>query len=74
MIGEMKDFAGVAQSIQENVTASADALEQVEQGIEQISVVMQNTAEASQDCTVISDSLLEESETLDGLVKEFKLF
>ena len=74
VIGEMKDFAGVAQSIQENVTASADALEQVEQGIEQISVVMQNTAEASQDCTVISDSLLEESETLDGLVKEFKLF
>ena len=73
VIGEMKDFAGVAQSIQENVTASADALEQVEQGIEQISVVMQNTAEASQDCTVISDSLLEESETLDGLVKEFKL-
>ena len=74
VIGEMKDFAGVAQSIQENVTASADALEQVEQGIEQISIVMQNTAEASQDCTVISDSLLEESETLDGLVKEFKLF
>lgn len=74
VIEEMKDFAKVAQSIKENVTDSAQALEQVEQGIEQISAVMQNTAEASQECTSISDSLSDESGTLDELVKEFKLY
>lgn len=74
VIEEMKDFAKVAQSIKENVTDSAQALEQVEQGIEQISAVMQNTVEASHECTAISGNLSEESRTLDELVKEFKLY
>lgn len=74
VIGEMKDFAKVAQGIKENVNDSAQALEQVEQGIEQISIVMQNTAEASHECTAVSDSLSKESSTLDELVKEFKLY
>lgn len=74
VIEEMKAFAEVAQSTNENVNNQAQALEQVEQGIEQISAVMQNTAASSQESTAISENLSEEARVLDGLVKKFKLF
>lgn len=74
VIEEMKMFADVAQQTNDNVRDQAQALEQIEQGIEQISVVMQNTAAASEESTAISDNLSEEAVALDGLVKKFKLF
>lgn len=74
VIEDMKAFAEVAQQTNENVKNQAEALEQVEQGIEQISMVMQNTAAASQQSTAISDNLSEEAVKLDELVKNFKLF
>lgn len=74
VITEMKAFAEIAQNIKENVNNSAQAIDQVEQGIEQISGVMQKTADASQECTNIGDSLSEESKILDSLVTEFKLY
>lgn len=74
VIEDMKAFAEVAQQTNENVKNQAQALEQVEQGIEQISMVMQNTASASQESMAISDNLSEEAEKLDELVKRFKVF
>lgn len=74
VIEEMRSFAEVAQNTNDNVKNQAQALEQVEQGIEQISIVMQNTAAASEESTAISDNLSEEAVTLDELVKKFKLF
>lgn len=74
MIDEMKSFADVAAQTTENVNSQARALEQVEQGIEQISMVMQNTAASSEETTAISENLSEEADQLDELVKRFKLF
>lgn len=74
VITDMKNFAEVAQVIMENVNDQAQALDQIEQGIEQISTVMQNTAASSQESMAIADNLSAEAETLDGLVKKFKLY
>lgn len=74
VIKELERFAEVAQQTNENVRSQADALEQIEQGIEQISVVMQNTAAASEECTAISESLNDEAVRLDQQVRKFQLF
>ena len=74
VIEEMKMFAELAHKTTENVNSQAQALEQVEQGIEQISIVMQNTASASEENSAISEALSKEARTLDELVKKFKLY
>lgn len=74
MIANLETFADLSQQTTENVHAQATALEQVEQGIEQISGAMQNTAAASEENTAISANLSSESAKLDELVQRFKLF
>lgn len=74
VIEEMMRFAESSQQTNENVKSQAQVLEQVEEGIDQISMVMQNTAAASEECTAISENLSEEAVRLDELVREFKLF
>ncbi len=74
IIDEMRSFAGLAHKTNENATMQATALEQVEEGIEQISAAVQNTAASSEENTAISANLSEKSEHLDELVKRFKLF
>lgn len=74
VIEEMIQFAESSRQTNENVKSQAQVLEQVEQGIEQISMVMQNTAAASEECTAISVNLSEEAVRLDELVRKFKLY
>lgn len=74
MIGNMKTFAALSHQTTENVNTQASALEQIEQGIEQISGAMQSTAASSEENSAISANLSDESRHLDELVKRFKLF
>lgn len=74
MIDEMNAFAEIAHTTNDNVNSQAQALEQVEEGIEQISTVMQNTASAAEESTAVSDGLSKEAVNLDELVKKFKLY
>lgn len=74
IINGMKEFAEMALQSTEMANAQADALEQIEQGIEQISGAVQNTAAASEENTAISTNLSDKSEKLDEMVKRFKLF
>lgn len=74
MIENLKEFADMAHQTTENVNSQAQALEQVEAGIEQISGAVQNTASSSEENLAISANLSEKAENLDGLVKRFKLF
>lgn len=74
IIADMKAFADLARQTNENAEAQASALEQVEQGIEQISGAVQNTAAASQENTAISANLSDKAVQLDELVNRFKLF
>ena len=49
-------------------------LSQIEQGIEQISGVTQNTAASSQESSAISEQLEQRARELDKLINNFKLY
>ena len=73
-INEMQNFAEVAKSTNESVKSQAEALSQIEAGIEQISGVTQNTAASTQESSAISEQLADRAAELDQLVKKFKLY
>lgn len=74
IITDMKSFAELALQTTQNANEQADALKQVEQGIEQIAGAVQNTAASSEENSAISENLSEKSVQLDELVNRFKLF
>lgn len=74
VITAMKEFAELANKINETAETQANALQQVEKGIEQISGVVQNTAGAAQESSAISQQLSEKAGNLNVLVHKFKLF
>ena len=74
IIQELASFAEAAKMNNEISTAQAQALVQVEEGIEQISGVTQQNAAASEECSAVSEELAARATELDGLVKAFKLF
>ncbi len=73
-INEMQKFADVAKETNESAKSQAEALSQIEQGIEQISGVTQNTAASSQESSAISEQLEERARELDKLINNFKLY
>ena len=73
IIKDLAFFAEAAKETSEGSTAQAEALSQVEAGIEQISGVTQANAAASEECSAISEELAARAEELDSLVKRFTL-
>ena len=67
IISDMDSFAEMAENTMEKANAQAESLEQVGQGIEQLSGVVQSTAASSEENTAISINLNER-------VNRFKLF
>lgn len=74
VIEDMKAFAVVAQETNETAKNQAEALDQVEKGIDQIAAVMQTTAASAEESTAISEDLSREASDLDEQVKRFKLY
>lgn len=74
IIKELEEFAEAAKMNNEVSTTQAQALAQVEEGIEQISMVTQANAAASEECSAVSEELAARATELDGLVKSFKLY
>ena len=74
VIASMNTFADVAHQINETAVNQASALEQVNQGIDQLSAAVQNTASSSEESAAISEQLFAKAEELDTLVRRFKLY
>lgn len=74
VIASMNTFADVAHQINETAVNQASALEQVNQGIDQLSAAVQNTASSSEESVAISEQLSAKAEELDTLVRKFKLY
>ena len=74
IIEGMQEIANVARSTTETAQAQAQALKQVEDGIEQISMVTQQNAAASEESSAISEQLAGKAVELDKLVNRFKLY
>lgn len=73
IIEELQGFATISQQNSEVSTTQAQALSQVEEGIEQISEVTQANAASSEECSAISEELAARATELDTLVKKFIL-
>ncbi len=73
IIGELENFAGAAKANSEVSRTQSTALEQVTQGVDQISIVTQQNAAGSEECSAISEELAARALELDELVSKFKL-
>ena len=74
IISDMNSFAEMAQNTMEKANTQAESLEQIGQGIEQLSGVVQGTAASSEENTAISINLAEGADKMNERVKRFKLF
>ena len=74
IIHQLEEFAKSAKENSEMSIAQSAALQQVEEGVNQISLVTTNNAASSEECSAISEELAARATELDSLVKRFKLF
>ena len=74
IIRELHNFADMAQQNSETSLTQAHALNQIDAGIEQISIVTQQNAASSEECSAISQELSSRASELDALVKKFVLY
>ena len=74
IIEDMKSFAELAENTMEKANSQAESLEQVGQGIEQLSSVVQGNAASSEENTAISINLAEGAAKMNDRVNIFKLF
>ena len=74
IIADMESFAELAQSTMEKANSQAESLEQIGQGIEQLSGVVQGNAASSEENTAISINLAEGAAKMHDRVNIFKLF
>ena len=74
IIADMESFAELAQNTMEKADSQAEFLEQIGQGIEQLSGVVQGNAASSEENTAISINLAEGAAKMHDRVNIFKLF
>ena len=74
IIADMDSFAEIAQNTMEKANSQAESLEQIGQGIEQLSGVVQGNAASSEENTAISVNLAEGAAKMLNRVNIFKLF
>ena len=74
IIADMESFAEIAQNTMEKANSQAESLEQIGQGIEQLSSVVQGNAASSEENTAISINLAEGAAKMRDRVNIFKLF
>ena len=74
IIADMESFAELAENTMEKANSQAESLEQIGQGIEQMSGVIQDNAASSEENTAISINLAEGAAKMHDRVNIFKLF
>ena len=74
IIADMESFAELAENTMEKANSQAESLEQIGQGIDQLSGVVQGNAASSEENTAISINLAEGAAKMHDRVNIFKLF
>lgn len=74
IVTDMESFAELAENTMEKANSQAESLEQIGQGIEQLSGVVQGNAASSEENTAISINLAEGAAKMHDRVNIFKLF
>lgn len=73
VIKGINDIADTSKSLSENSQSQATAMVQAEQGVNQISEVVQSNSAMAQETSATSEELSAQAETLDNLVRQFTL-
>ena len=73
VLANMEAFAGMASGAAEASKVQADMLKQVEAGIEQITMVVQNNSAAAQETSAVSEELSAQATNLEEMVEQFEL-
>lgn len=73
VIDRMRQFADIANETNKTSKSQADAVAEVEKGIEQIAGVVQDNSAAAQETSATSEELSAQSENLKELVERFRL-
>lgn len=73
VIKGINDIADTSKSLSENSQSQATAMAQAEQGVNQISEVVQSNSAMAQETSATSEELSAQAETLDNLVRQFTL-
>lgn len=73
VLASIQQFAQAAFGAAKTSSEQAEALKQIEGGIEQISTVIQNNSAAAEESSAVSEELSAQSETLKEMVSRFKL-
>ena len=74
IIKDLEGFAQMARDVSESANTQAQILEQVEAGIEQISLVTQQNAASSEECSAISQQLAANASEMNSLIQKFTLY
>ena len=73
VLANMEAFAGMASGAAEASKTQADMLKQVEAGIEQITMVVQNNSASAQETSAVSEELSAQAINLEEMVQQFEL-
>ena len=73
IIKDLNAFADVTESVRAGSLGAAEAMKEVESGIDQISEVTQQNAAASEESSAVSEELAAKAEELASQVRRFKL-
>lgn len=72
VIEGMQEFAGIASENSEAFQSQAETLREIESGVEQISVVVQNNSASAEETSATSQELSAQSDNLNELVSRFE--
>lgn len=73
VLADMEKFATLSSNAAESSKAQAAMLKEIEQGIDQISSVVESNSAAAQETSAISEELSAQAQTLEQMVAAFKL-
>lgn len=74
IISELTSFAEMTKSVREGAAGAAEAMREIEKGIEQISDVTQQNSAASEESSAVAEELSAKAVELDTQIQKFKLF
>lgn len=74
IISDLNSFADMTNVVKESAMGAAEAIKEIQNGINQISGVTQQNAATSQESSAVAEELAAKATELDSQIKKFKLF
>ena len=73
VLANMEEFAGMAAGAAEASKVQVDLLKEIEEGVDQITAVVQNNSATAQETSAVSEELSAQATNLEEMVEQFVL-